>query len=964
MVIPEMDSRGVTSSLLLTELDRFLQLSLTERSSNSSAADQQTAAQTALFLLQHLPPARPAALTYLAQVLTRQVEAHAKGGAVESKAEGGSGDDGDDDVTSQLQGLLLELMEVAPQVWPPLVSSWAMEQLGRWSRQFGPALCRPDATLEEVLAVWLACPPAKGLMALTVACIAHHPDTAIAALLQVSATAGPSFDWVVAHVGCSFPSTVIHRVLALGLASFAANSSHGHHHQLVSVNNILAHLADKHRADIQRALHSIFLKTFSGGDDPETQAAVPFLLRLVCRSMVGTLLEAFTSELHTLLTWERVVVLAGQVGWWIPKFFPSASKLQELIVHLLLDTATAAPTLLTFLVEGASAASPKIPPAVAASFNNILENVVEELCGVAYWRRSQGSPIRIPFLSGIYSGSISDKTVPKTQGGIWGSGGSGVGVGRSGTTGMSLAGLLRCVSSTWPLPSGGGDGSGSSARLKRAVQVVTLLSVHQGAATASSLFSELLRHPIGRHDPRPLLVPIVMSLMSSELPPTATKSPLTLALVSALEEPDAKSQALLMMLQSLDKLLDVRGTKRSVVHPMLVDSLLEGVPYLARIINTENLGTTVVSLLAKLPLDRPLAVGHVHVLAHATVFYLLTCLHHDEMTHKLLGVQKSQKILQQLSRSVVGQNLIIRLLVESAFRPECSYLFGAKPDSKLDIKEVEEVSLINANHTFDSWVKMPQSHTTIFHAGIIGKGVLRRKSIPTLPPDLVTFHTQLLVNTISLCCRSPPQEVSGGTMGINTVALMLVELISPDIMFNGFPWPEEYIKFTFERDLSIKKTFDTQPVAWALLELVAQNRSALCFCSVLVRALTAALIAYWATSPVAKADQAGEQLATTVRLLQIMVTGQFVPRPLSVLPQLVGQLAPHEVLMLMQDLWTYMRDNVPSPDRWVQLPSGYYSRNFDQQLDPKFIERLRLVLQVNVQSVGHLLPTIVSQQQN
>jgi hypothetical protein len=37
--------------------------------------------------------------------------------------------------------------------------------------------------------------------------------------------------------------------------------------------------------------------------------------------------------------------------------------------------------------------------------------------------------------------------------------------------------------------------------------------------------------------------------------------------------------------------------------------------------------------------------------------------------------------------------------------------------------------------------------------------------------------------------QSPTQPVS--LDAITTVSLLLVELISPDVMYNGLPWPEE-----------------------------------------------------------------------------------------------------------------------------------------------------------------------------
>lgn len=73
----------ITPTSLLSTLDQFLYLASNasdrhlfpysrERSSSQDENDQ-VAVESALFLLQNLPPARSAALTYLAQALSKQV---------------------------------------------------------------------------------------------------------------------------------------------------------------------------------------------------------------------------------------------------------------------------------------------------------------------------------------------------------------------------------------------------------------------------------------------------------------------------------------------------------------------------------------------------------------------------------------------------------------------------------------------------------------------------------------------------------------------------------------------------------------------------------------------------------------------------------------------------------------------------------------------------------------------------
>jgi len=68
---------------------------------------------------------------------------------------------------------------------------------------------------------------------------------------------------------------------------------------------------------------------------------------------------------------------------------------------------------------------------------------------------------------------------------------------------------------------------------------------------------------------------------------------------------------------------------------------------------------------------------------------------------------------------------------------------------------------------------------------------------------------------------------------VNTFPLQ----VSPDVMYNGFPWPdEEFSRVTIERDLQICSTLNDHPILWKILWGLAESRPSLCYCSVLLRA--------------------------------------------------------------------------------------------------------------------------------
>lgn len=108
-------------------------------------------------------------------------------------------------------------------------------------------------------------------------------------------------------------------------------------------------------------------------------------------------------------------------------------------------------------------------------------------------------------------------------------------------------------------------------------------------------------------------------------------------------------------------------------------------------------------------------------------------------------------------------------------------------------------------------------------------------------------------------------------------------------MYNGLPWPEEeFCKVTVERDLHIWRVFEERPLVWSVTQLVASYRPALCYCSVLLRAITAMLLSQWGRST-------KQPIRTTVKLLELLALGQLLPPPLASLRDIVTRVQPHEV---------------------------------------------------------------------
>lgn len=87
---------------------------------------------------------------------------------------------------------------------------------------------------------------------------------------------------------------------------------------------------------------------------------------------------------------------------------------------------------------------------------------------------------------------------------------------------------------------------------------------------------------------------------------------------------------------------------------------------------------------------------------------------------------------------------------------------------------------------------------------------------------------------------------------------------------------------TVERDLQIRRTFKDVPLLWSLLELTARYRPALAYCSVLLRAIAATVLANWSPTE-------------GVLLANVMALGLLLPPPLASIRDILPNVKQHQV---------------------------------------------------------------------
>ncbi|XP_027562712.1 integrator complex subunit 5-like, partial [Neopelma chrysocephalum] len=324
-------------------------------------------ARCALRLLRCLPPARHAALHHLRGLFDEQVCAHLlqrEGPPGAPKAGAGA------EVVQEVRGALAEFVGANPKAWAPGVAAWASELMGQLSSKYaGRPGVPPAANLNELLQLWMGCPATRALMDIYTQCLSAMvggcPDACVDALLDTSVQHSPHFDWVVAHIGSSFPGTIISRVLSCGLkdfcahgaapgdAAFAAGPAGADKRapKIASVVGILGHLASRHAGSIKQELLRMFHESLGSGRE-QHKATVPFLLQLALMSpaLLGTVSAELVDSLKP-----PVLNQLHQHFSALPR--DELEHVVGVVVHLISQTSAGAFRILQFLVGTAMPAS-------------------------------------------------------------------------------------------------------------------------------------------------------------------------------------------------------------------------------------------------------------------------------------------------------------------------------------------------------------------------------------------------------------------------------------------------------------------------------------------------------------------------------------------------------------------------------------------------------------------------------
>ncbi|KAJ6637430.1 Integrator complex subunit 5 [Pseudolycoriella hygida] len=923
-----------------------------------------------LTMLEELSTCREVILEYFAMVFDESVKNYERDP---------QGPPPDDEIIVTIQESLENLVTKGPSAWAPLISSWSLRILGTLSNKYSRGRVMD---IGKACTLWLGSNAMRCLLGLAALCFgklySKDTDDCIATLLNTFVQNSPHFDWVVARLGGCFPLKVISKILQCGLRGFVGNANS----TLDSEVGILGYLSFAYESDLKFALNEMLqavLITNFASIQPQI-STIPYLLHLsnmsdiLLQLIINVFLDLCKLQIKECCdtaqensSFNKISVndslipsLIDQSQLWPQNFKPQ--NIIPLLTSLSLKLRNDATKTIITLAKIAEN---------HAWCQDLLESILQELESFVWENRScplltdltkddstetlwdsclssnlfqQQTAVRLLLLASPQAPYIFHQTVAKLLEKSYVINNNGLGA------------LIRILSSHVEIPEPLQVKPGIEMALERLI-LGSNRKRNDYAATGLNILKNLVsliqieKLNTSPHLNRSLVTTTVTDCIPKIL---MIQSLLLKRNLNAIRHPITDDDR---------NCYDADNIRSKKTQCKLDNSATDDVNQVQLEKEQIHLTANILDLLEIGASEGGMGMVDVIKLAQQTVSYFFWSLYENNPLQRSTAVNR---VYSMLARQCIirksSRTLALRELLEGAFY---SYgdLFGAHSDNINSDTKKEMVSLmkLNQNHC---------STRSILHAGIIGNGLQPpMQAAEELKPEMQQFF----LGAIAACCKSDVsfgvglrsnlfisrlQDIPTTIDGFSTVSLLLVEMVSTDVMYNGLPWPDEdFSKVTMERDLQIRRTFTNAPILWGLLGLVATYRPAICFTSVLLRALCASVLNQWRAKTIDKYQVTANNVElydVTKKLLEVMSMGQLLPPPLSYLHTVIEYLDASEISIVLKEcIWNYMKENVPSPVLYGVDSTGLHWRDsVAAKPYPHFVDPLRNIMQRKLPQLG------------
>ncbi|XP_055898404.1 integrator complex subunit 5-like [Biomphalaria glabrata] len=955
------DSLSVSRDLR-RQLNQFLQGSIT-----SGNISYETLSNSALYLLRTVPVARHAVLEHYALSFDEAINTHLSFADRNSW----SGQDPEAIQQSQLSalqdvtGVLLSFIKSNAEAWAPVVSSWALSLLGLMSSKYAAKRGVQHVTsLNEVLQMWMACPPAKMLMEITTECFAamvgSAPDICVDALLEASVRYSPHFDWVVAHIGSCFPRTIITRVLNCGLKDYCTGSVDGSDKdasssrmkvpKMASVVGILGHLAAKHSQDIRKALMALFEASLHSDTQSSRVTTLPFLLQLA--SMSDLLLNILTPDLVSVLSSSVVNQLHRQFTHWKRSSPSDYNSFLNLVVHLIAKCKVGSCDIINFLLRTAlpqeeSAGSELPVDEVRDTCIEIMHILLFELQRGVLARKGNAVVVDLPLLSGLAEQS-SKLTTLLLQ-----------------SYGKRVPWLQKLLTYT-SLQAGENCSASMLANIVFSAntpqQLGTFYKLRQGSELGiPSVISSTLVH------------------IFNKLTSATTSQP----------ESTANSSNVLRALRNLEKLVNVEKVKikrKALTCSTILEGLKQRHSVLCDLLLSanEDISMCALRLMTLVGFPDDLSISLLTRLCSVIAIIFFTSLHKnteqkDDASKADRMTQLCMSCIEQLSRYPFTKSLFIHYLLEGAVQKENCHLFGGRwqpaTSNSPHGNGVDTVSLLEENRQQSLSIALPRFHSSVYHGGIIRQIPKTQLPVKPLQKSQVVRNCLIFTETLWLCCRENRQrcrqDLSGqvnsdtghepmetdqvnrhmttiSESSARTLGCVIVDILTLDTLYNDVHWQDpDFRKVTTERDTLVWKRLEDLPVVWNVIQEFSSSCVFVYYLSPVLRSLMAVIMNHLEVSRDTRMRNCPKQFEGAIKLVHCLTKGSMIPPPLSNVAELFPFVSPYEGYLLLLTLWRYIKENPPTE---------FEKEQSSRTCDTSHMFVVHSILHANINHMGHLCP--------